>query len=119
MLIRSTVVAAALVLTSGLAISTDASARPGARNHAAAARAYPGRAQVNTRIARQQVRITREVRQGDMSRAEAHGLRQDVHQVRVDERAYAQANGNNGHLTRAQVKDLNHDLNQTSKAIGR
>lgn len=80
---------------------------------------HPARTHINHRIARQQVRITREVRQGDMTRREAHALRHEVHDVRRQERAYAQANGNNGHLTRAQVRNLNRELNRTSRRIGR
>ena len=107
-------IAASLILTGTLAVSVEASAhaRGWARNH-------PARVHINHRIAHQQVRITREVRQGDMSRQEARGLRRDVHGIRKQERAYAQANGNNGHLTRAQRRDLNQQLNQTSQAIGR
>jgi hypothetical protein len=53
-----------------------------------------------------------------MSRPEARSLRKDLHSVRMQERAYAQANANNGHLNRGQVKDLNRQLNQSSRAIG-
>ena len=103
--------AASLVLTGLSAIPAEASPRGWHRTH-------PARTHINHRIARQQVRITREVRQGDMSRGEARGLRKDLHGIRKQERAYAQANGNNGHLTRAQARNLNRQLNQTSHAIG-
>ncbi len=107
-----TLIAASLLLTGTLAISAEASARNGWQ------RSHPARSHINHRIARQQVRITREVRQGDMSRPEARSLRKDLHSVRMQERAYAQANANNGHLNRGQVKDLNRQLNQSSRAIG-
>ena len=110
MLTRS-MLAAGLIVAGLSAIPAEASARAWNRTH-------PARTHVNHRIARQQVRITHEVREGDMSRSEARGLRQDLHGVRRQERAYAQANGNNGHLTRAQAHDLNHQLNQSSHAIG-
>jgi hypothetical protein len=103
--------AAGLVLASGLGLPQTADARGWQRHH-------PARAQINHRIHRQQVRITHQVRQGDITRQEAHGLRQDVHQVRVQERTYAQQNGNNGHLTRAQTRALNRQLNHTGHAIG-
>lgn len=109
-MLTRTLIAASLVLTGFTAISAEASARGWQRSH-------PARAHINHRIARQQVRITHQVRQGDMSRSEARGLRGDLRGVRQQERAYAQANGNNGHLTRAQARDLNHQLGQTSKAI--
>lgn len=105
-------IAASLLATSSLAISTEASARGGWQRH------HPARTHINHRIARQHVRISREVRQGDMSRTEARSLRGDLHDVRQQERAYARTNDNRGHLTRAQIRDLNHDLNQTGRAIG-
>jgi hypothetical protein len=106
---------AALLAASAIAapvLTTPAEARAGAWQ-----RHHPARTHINHRIARQQVRITRQVRQGDMTRTEARGLRGDLRSVRKQERQYAQANGNNGHLTRSQVRDLNHDLNQTGRAI--
>lgn len=106
-----TLIAASLLATSGLAMSAPASARTVWQNH------HPARTHINHRIARQQVRITHQVRQGDMSRREARGLRRDLHGIRMQERAYAQANGNNGHLTRAQARNLNQQLNQTSHDI--
>jgi hypothetical protein len=109
MLIR-TLIAASLVFTGFTAVSAEASAHDWKRSH-------PARAQVNHRIARQHVRITHQVRQGDMSRTEARGLRKDLHGVRQQERAYARSNNNNGHLTRPQVRDLNQQLNQTGQQI--
>ncbi len=103
-------IAASLVLSGLSAIPAEAEARGWQRSH-------PARTHINHRIARQQVRITRQVRQGDMSRPEARGLRQDLHDVRQQERAYARANANNGHLTGAQARDLNQQLNQTSQQI--
>jgi hypothetical protein len=99
-------------------LAASAVAAPPLAEAGAWQRHHPARAHINHRIARQQVRITHEVRQGDMERPEARSLRRDLHGVRMQERAYAQANGNNGHLTRQQARDLNHDLNQSSRAIG-
>ena len=110
-MLTRTLIAAGLMLAGLNAIPADASARGWNRSH-------PARSHINHRIARQQVRITHEVREGDMSRNEARGLRQDLHGVRKQERAYAQSNGNNGHLTRAQARNLNRQLNQNSHAIG-
>ena len=110
-MLTRTLLTASLILSGLSAIPAEASARGWARSH-------PARVEINHRIARQQVRITREVREGDMSRSEAHGLRQDLHGIRQDERAYAQSNDNNGHLTRAQARDLNHQLGRTSHDIG-
>jgi hypothetical protein len=101
---------AALLAAGALAAPALAEARAWQGNH-------PARTQINHRIAKQHVRITHQVRQGDMARTEARTLRQDLHSVRMQERAYAQANANNGHLTRAQVRDLNRQLNQSGHAI--
>ena len=67
-LIGTTLIAASLVFTGFTAVSAEASAHGWKRSH-------PARAQVNHRIARQHVRITHQVRQGDMSRTVARGLR--------------------------------------------
>ena len=109
MLIRS-LIAASLVIAGLGPVASEASAHGWQRSH-------PARAHINHRIARQQVRITHQVRQGDMSRGEARGLRRDLHGIRQQERAYARSNANNGHLTRAQARDLNQQLNQTSRQI--
>ena len=102
--------AAGLVL-GGFSVATTAEARGGWKA------SHPGRVQINHRIAKQHVRIGHQVRQGEMSRDEARELRGDLRSIRMQERAFAQANDNNGHLTRAQWRDLNRQLNQTSQDI--
>ncbi len=104
-------IASSLVLGS-LSIAAVAEARPGGW-----ARHHPARAQINHRIGRQHVRIAHQVRQGDMSRSEARSLHGELHDIRRQERAFARANDNNGHLSRAQVRDLNQQLNQTGSDI--
>ena len=81
-------------------------------------RTHPARAEVNARIATQQHRITQEVKAGEITHQQAQELRANDHAIRQQERAYAQANGNHGHLTRAQVRALNSQLNANSQAIG-
>jgi hypothetical protein len=104
-------IATSLVLGS-LSFAASAEARPSGW-----ARHHPARVHINHRIARQHVRITHQVRQGNMNRMEAHSLRGDLRGIRQQERAFAQANDNNGHLNRAQVRDLNGQLNQISQSI--
>lgn len=101
---------AALLAAGAIAAPTIAEAGSWQRHH-------PARAQINHRIAKQHVRIQHQVRQGDMARVEARSLHRDLHSVRKQERAHALANGNNGHLTRPQIRGLNSQLNQTSRAI--
>jgi hypothetical protein len=110
-MLTRTLIAVSLLATSSLALPAAASAHNTWQRH------HPARAGINHRIARQQVRITHEVREGDLSRSDARDLRKDLHGVRKEERSMAQANGT-GHLTRAQAHELNHDLNQTGHQIG-
>ncbi|MDE2403491.1 MAG: hypothetical protein KGM17_02090 [Sphingomonadales bacterium] len=110
-MILRTKLAFGLALAGALALPGLAQAGPWQRH-------YPGRAEVNHRIRHQQWRITEERREGDITKDEAHALRGDLHDVRQQERAYAQDNGNDGHLTRGQVRDLNKQLNENSRAIG-
>jgi hypothetical protein len=106
------VLLAASLVIGGLAVAMPAEARGNGW-----ARHHPARVQVNHRITRQQARITHQVRQSDLSRDEAKGLRGDLRAIRLQERAYAQGNDNKGRLTRAQVRDLNQQLNQTGADI--
>ena len=106
-----TLIAVSLLLTGTAAIPAEALARTAWQRH------HPARTHINHRIARQQVRITHQVRQGDMSRAEARGLRGDLHGIRKQERVYARSYQNNGHLTGPQARGLNQQLNQTGQQI--
>jgi hypothetical protein len=81
-------------------------------------RNHPARTEVNTRIANQQHRITKEVQSGQITSQQAQALRANDHAVRLQERADASADANHGHLTGAQVKALNGELNANSQAIG-
>ncbi|MBS0255972.1 MAG: hypothetical protein JSS36_12405 [Proteobacteria bacterium] len=102
----------ALLIAAALATPAPALAlSPWQKNH-------PGRTEVNARIARQQHRITQQVKEGDLTTQQAQALRAQDHSIRQQERADAQADGNNGHLTRDQIKALNGELNANSQAIG-
>jgi len=68
---------------------------------------------VNARQANQRDRIQQGVRSGELTRAEAKGLRQEQRTIRTEERAYK----SDGVLTPAERKDLHQDLNQASKDI--
>lgn len=110
-MVRHTALIAAVLALGGITVPTAAEAGVWQQRH-------PARAHINKRIARQQVRITHEVRQGDISRPEARDLRRDLHDIRRQERAYARGNDNGGHLTRPQARELNRSLNRSSRAIG-
>lgn len=77
---------------------------------------HPRREQVNDRLHHQNARIRDEVKEGDMSKAEAAKLHQDDRQIRREERDMASQN--HGHVTRQEQKTLDQQENQVSKEIG-
>ncbi|QGZ57250.1 hypothetical protein [Paraburkholderia acidiphila] len=77
---------------------------------------HPRRAEVNQRLANQDRRIHREVREGEMSHAEAARLHGDDRQIRQEERDMASQNGS--HITRREDYVLNQQENHVSRQIG-
>ena len=77
---------------------------------------HPRRVEVNHRLANQDRRIHQEVREGDMSHAEAARLHRDDHQIRQEERDMASQNGS--HITRREDYALNQQENRVSGQIG-
>ncbi|WP_233886543.1 hypothetical protein [Paraburkholderia flagellata] len=77
---------------------------------------HPRRAEVNHRLANQDRRIHQEVREGEMSRAEAARLHRDDHQIRQEERDMARQDGS--HITRREDYVLNQQENHVSRQIG-
>ncbi len=77
---------------------------------------HPRREQVNARLNNQNKRIKTEVKEGEMSKAQAATLHKDDHQIRQEERAMASQNG--GHITKSEQKVLNQQENAVSKKIG-
>jgi hypothetical protein len=78
---------------------------------------HPRRVEVNKRLARQNQRIKKEVKEGDMTKAQAAALHKDDRQVRKEERSMASQNG--GHITKQEKKTLNQQENQVSRQIGK
>ena len=76
---------------------------------------HPRRTQVNKRLNNQNKRISRKVKNGNMTKAQAHQLRQNDKNIRQEERADAKQNG--GHITKQEQKSLNQQENQNSRAI--
>ena len=95
-----------------LVVSTSSFAGPG--HHFC--QTHPRRAEVNHRLANQNRRIHEEVKEGDLTKAQAHSLHKDDHQIRQEERDMASQN--NGHITKQEQKTLNQQENQVSKQIG-
>jgi len=78
---------------------------------------HPRRHEVNDRLANQNRRIHNQVKDGEMSKAEARKLHKEDHQIRQEERDMARQNG--GHITKQEQHVLNQQENAVSKQIGR
>ena len=77
---------------------------------------HPRRAEVNHRLANQDHRIHQEVREGEMSHAQAARLHRDDHQIRQEERDMASQD--RSHITRREDYALNQQENHVSRQIG-
>jgi hypothetical protein len=80
-------------------------------------RNHPRRDQVNDRIAHQERRITHELREGEITRGQAHAMRLQERGIRAEERAAARLHGD--HITRVEQAQLNRDLNAVGREIPR
>ena len=78
---------------------------------------HPRRTEVNKRLANQNRRINKEVKEGEISKSQAKQLHQEDHAIRQEERSMASTNG--GHITKTEQKALNQQENQVSKPIGK
>jgi hypothetical protein len=78
---------------------------------------HPRRDQVNDRLERQNKRINQEVKEGDLTKAQARKLHKADRQIRKEERAMASQN--RGHITKEEQKVLNQQENAVSKKIGK
>jgi hypothetical protein len=77
---------------------------------------HPRRAEVNERLAYQNFRINREVREGELSPWQARRLHREDFAIRHEERAMASFN--RGHITAGEQRALNHQENVMSRHIG-
>lgn len=77
---------------------------------------HPRVNQVNRREDRQERRINNERREGDISKAQAHQDRRNIRTVNQEK--HDMRKEDNGHLTKADQKSLNQQLNKNSKKIG-
>ncbi|HQR04933.1 MAG: hypothetical protein JSR19_00155 [Proteobacteria bacterium] len=78
---------------------------------------HPRRHEVNDRLQNQDKRIDKEVKEGEMSKAEARKLHKDDHQIRQEERDMASQD--KGHISKQEQKTLNQQENSVSKQIGK
>jgi hypothetical protein len=103
---------AVMILSLGVVAATTelATAKDWDQNH-------PRRAEVNGRLAVQNLRIKQDVREGDLTHKQAHALHAEDRTIRKEERFMAGQNG--GHITRAEQRALNQQENKVSRQIGR
>jgi hypothetical protein len=78
---------------------------------------HPRREEVNQRLNNQDKRIHKEVKEGELTKSQAHALHKDDRQIRGEERAMASQNG--GHITKQEQRTLNQQENAVSKEIGK
>lgn len=106
------------LLTAATAVLALAALSPSpARADNAWQKHHPRREQLNNRLARQNGRIHREVREGEMSHAQAARLHRADRRIHRTERRMASRNG--GYVTKAQQRRLNRRENHVSRRIGR
>ena len=77
---------------------------------------HPRREQVNNRLNNQNRRIHGEVKEGDLTHAQAAQLHKDDRQIRQEERDMASQN--DSHITKQEQRTLNQQENQVSKQVG-
>ena len=78
---------------------------------------HPRRTEVNKRLANQNRRINKEVKEGEITKGQAKQLHKEDHQIRQEERDMASQNG--GHITKSEQRVLNQQENGVSKQIGK
>jgi len=81
------------------------------------AKEHPRRHEVNKRLANQDRRINKELRNGQITKQQAHQLHREDRQIRQEERDMASQNG--GHITKQEQAVLNQQENAVSRQIGR
>ena len=105
----------ALRIAAAAALAVSFSGVASAQTHFDAT--HPRRAEVNHRLANQDRRIHREVRNDQISHARAAALHRDDRQIRHEERAMASQD--HGHITKLEQRTLNQQENHTSGQIGK
>ena len=94
----------------GAAVSAASAETQWERNH-------PRRDQVNDRLANQNRRVNRELKEGEITKQQAHQIHREDHAIRQEERDMAKINA--GHIPKGEQKVLNQQENDVSHQIGR
>ena len=104
-------------LLSVIAVSSFAQAPAPEQKDKQFQRTHPRREQVNQRLANQNRRIKHELKEGEMTRAQAAKLHKEDRQIRQEERLMAAQNG--GHITKQEQRTLNRQEDKVSAQIGK
>lgn len=110
-MLRTTLAAASLTAVLATFASAPAQADTAWQAH------HPRREQVNNRLSRQNQRIHQQVREGELTGAQAARLHREDLRTRLTERRMARRNG--GYITRRQQARLNRRENKISRRIGK
>lgn len=76
---------------------------------------HPRRAEVNSRLNNQNRRIHHEVKDGQLTHAQARALHKEDHAIRQEERT--DAHFDNTHITKPEQRQINRQENQVSQQI--
>ena len=100
---------ATVAMATGILALTSAGASASWASH------HPRRVEVNHRLANQNYRINRDLRNGSINPAEARALHTEDRDIRREERFDASLDGS--HITRAEKRSLNQQENAVSRQI--
>ncbi len=106
---------AAAALFAALGMTQAASAGHSGAPAATWAEEHPRRDEVNDRIENQEARISKDLSEGKITPSQATTLRAEDKTIRGEEQSMAKTDG--GHITKADQKSLNQQLNYNSKQI--
>ena len=81
------------------------------------AKEHPRRKEVNKRLNKQDRRINKKVKKGEMTKSDAKRLHKEDGNIRQEERDMAKQNG--GHITKQEQRALNQQENKNSREIGK
>jgi hypothetical protein len=117
---RAALVAFAVLGFGGLAAAPSYAQSPHASAGADAQwkKAHPSRAEVNSRLDRQNKRIDQQLKEGDITKQQARQMHAEDRAIHQEENAMARENGTT-HLTPAEKKALNQQENAVSQDIGK
>lgn len=104
-------------IASLLAVVAAASFAQSPAAEAPFAKKHPRRAEVNHRLATQNKRIHHEVKEGDLTKAQAANLHREDRAIHKEEHRMVARNG--GYITKQQQHKLNQQENQVSAQIGK